>query len=334
MLAIVASFSTGVPTATEWLQWKKEHNKVYASFEEEMTRLEAWSTNADALKARKTGWERLNEFADQAPAEFNKRNGYRSELAQERINPVHKMSGTAPPPSVDWRTKGLVAEVKNQGQCGSCWAFSTVASLEGQHAKKTGKLVSLSEQNLVDCVKGIKLANETDTCCNGCNGGLMDDAFEYLKEKQNGGIDTEAAYPYKGRDGTCSFATSSVGATISSFVDVPAGDEDALLDAVATVGPISVAVDASIGWQFYFGGILKPVLCSSKQGHMDHGVTVVGYGTADVNGTSTDYWIVKNSWGKFWGEKGYIRIIRGKNACGIANQASYPIDTASALVEA
>ncbi len=117
MLAIVASFSTGVPTATEWLQWKKEHNKVYASFEEEMARLEAWSTNADALKARKTGWERLNEFADQAPAEFNKRNGYRSELAQERINPVHKMSGTAPPPSVDWRTKGLVAEVKNQGQC-------------------------------------------------------------------------------------------------------------------------------------------------------------------------------------------------------------------------
>jgi cathepsin L len=154
----------------------------------------------------------------------------------------------------------------------------------------------------------------------------QDDAYEYLVEKQAGGIDTEAADPYKGRADTCAFDTSTVGAKISGFVDVPPGDEDALLDAVATVGPIAVAVDASIGWQLYFGGVLKPTLCSSKQGKMDHGVTVVGYGT---EGT-TDYWWIKNSWGGSWGEKGYVRLERGKNACGVANAASYPKDVSVA----
>jgi len=198
----------------------------------------------------------------------------------------------------------------------------TVVSIEGQQAKRNGKVVSLSEQNLVDCVKNEKLPNETDTCCNGCQGGLMDFAFEYLVDKQAGLIDTEASYGYKGVNGKCHYEKADAGVgQISNHVDVKAGDEDALLDAVATVGPISVGVDAAIGWQLYHGGILKPLLCSSNPKKMDHGVAVVGYGTEN----GVDYWIIRNSWGASWGEKGYMRLIRGKNACGVANGASYPV---------
>ena len=147
------------------------------------------------------------------------------------------------PASVDWRTSNLVTEVKNQGSCGSCWAFSTIVSTEGQHAKKTGKLVSLSEQNLVDCVKN------TDSCCNGCGGGLMNAAFDYIVAKQGGKVDTEASYGYKGANGACKFSASNAGATITGHTQIKAADEDGLKNAVGTVGPISVGVDASLSWQ-------------------------------------------------------------------------------------
>mmetsp|Transcript_4130 Transcript_4130/g.13819 ORF Transcript_4130/g.13819 Transcript_4130/m.13819 type:complete len:373 (-) Transcript_4130:332-1450(-) len=364
--ALLAAAVPGDRAAFE--AWAQAHGKTYASPAEADRRFAIWQANHAAVEEAApalgeaagddTGadaWTQgLNAFADEDPAEFARaRNGLRPALATRRARrdpPAGLPSaGAALPESVDWREKGVVTPPKDQGMCGSCWAFSAVASIEGQHALATGSLASLSEQNLVDCVhneslppqpqpqtqtqtqgasararKG-SLGDDDETCCMGCNGGLMDYAFEYLVDHQHGAIDTEAAYGYKGSTGgACKFnpGTGAVGAKITGFADVPAGDEEALKRAVATVGPISVGVDASIGWQLYFGGVLRPLLCSSSPESMDHGVTVVGYGTTL---TGTDYWIIKNSWGGAWGEKGYMRLIRGRNACGIANAASYPL---------
>ena len=197
------------------------------------------------------------------------------------------------------------------GQCGSCWAFSAVASLEGQHFKASGKLVSLSEQNLVDCSQA--QGNQ------GCNGGMMDQAFTYIKV--NNGIDTEESYPYKAVDQTCKFNASDVGATDTGFIDITSGNEEDLETAIATVGPISAAIDSShSSFQLYKNGIYNEPDCSSTQ--LDHGVTVVGYG-ADSSGAK--FYIVKNMWGTSWGEQGYVMMSKNNdNNCGIATMSSFP----------
>eukprot|EP00026_Physarum_polycephalum_P015010 Phypoly_transcript_15588.p1 GENE.Phypoly_transcript_15588~~Phypoly_transcript_15588.p1 ORF type:complete len:287 (+),score=60.12 Phypoly_transcript_15588:59-862(+) len=222
---------------------------------------------------------------------------------------VFQSKKVSDPASVDWRNSNAVTAVKNQGQCGDCWAFSTTGSVEGIHAISTGNLVSLSEQNLMDC--------SSSYGNNGCNGGLMDNAFQYIIA--NDGVDTEASYPYQGVQGTCNYTTSDVGATISSYTDVTSGDEGALEDAVAQQ-PVSVAIDASHeSFQLYTSGVYYEPACSSTQ--LDHGVLAIGYGTQG----SSDYWLVKNSWGTTWGIQGYIMMARNQNNnCGIATSASYP----------
>ncbi len=212
---------------------------------------------------------------------------------------------------MDWRLKGAVTGVKNQGQCGSCWSFSATGSVEGQHYLKKGQLVSLSEQNLIDCSSSF--GNH------GCKGGVMDNAFKYMMA--NDGDDTESYYPYEMRQGNCRFNRNYVGSNIISFKDVPKGNEPYLQSVVGTVGPASVAIDAShSSFQFYREGVYVEPSCSSTR--LDHGVLVVGYGTEN----GQDYWLVKNSWGTNWGESGYIKMARNRNnQCGIATQASYPI---------
>jgi len=256
----------------------------------------------------------MNQFGDMTNQEFRSvMNGYKRKTPKVS-SPDNQYTATsdALPAAVDWRAKGYVTDVKDQGQCGSCWAFSATGSLEGQHFKSSGKLVSESEQNLVDC--SWKQGNE------GCNGGLMDQAFNYIKS--NKGVDTEITYPYQARDGTCRFNTTNVAATDTGFTDIPSKNETALESAIATVGPISVAIDASKNsFQLYKSGVYYEPSCS--QDSLDHGVLAVGY---DTTSDGQKYYIVKNSWGSAaWGQKGYIWMSREKNNnCGIATEASYP----------
>ncbi|XP_034241344.1 cathepsin L1-like [Thrips palmi] len=308
--------------ANHWQKFKAEHGKNYANELEETHRMKIFKENAIKVAKHNARFDAgevtftvaINKYADLHTHEVAERlNGYRSPV-NKPVRAVHNVSEPVAFPwpwkkSVDWRKKGYVTDVKDQGQCGSCWAFSTTGSLEGALFKKNKKLVSLSEQNLVDC------SSENS----GCNGGLMDYAFAYIKS--NGGIDTEDSYPYTGLDGSCSYSKDNSAGTLSSFVDIKQFSESDLQDAVKKVGPVSVAIDAS-NWSFqmYSSGVYYEPSCSSTS--LDHGVLAVGYGS---DGRNKDYWIVKNSWGTSWGEKGYIRMARNKkNNCGIASEASYP----------
>jgi len=209
--------------------------------------------------------------------------------------------------SVNWVTAGAVAAVKDQGQCGSCWAFSATGAIEGAVFLKEKRLTSVAEQQLVDC-SGAE-GNQ------GCNGGLMDYAFDYVIK--NKGIGSEASYKYTARDGTCKKVPSV--STISGYKDIQSGSETGLLAAV-NVQPIAIAIEADQScFQFYHSGVLDDASCGTN---LDHGVLLAGYDTDSASGK--DYWLVKNSWGLSWGDKGYIKFVRGKNQCGLTLAASYP----------
>lgn len=339
------ALATGLPTAhvneresvhKAFTSWKAMFNRTYETLEEHEERMIIFAENAFLVKEHNAGghsWKlALNEYADMTNEEFTARHQLmHSEIGTENSPATarHVNSGKAPA-SIDWRKPdsgvALVGPVKNQAQCGSCWAFSTVASVEGQLAKKTGTYTSLSEQALVDCVTDVTLPGSSQSCCSGCGGGLMDYGFEWLIKKESGKDDTELSYPYKAETGSCSYSSGTpVGTGITGYTDVKKGDESALEDAVGTVGPISIAVNAAgTGWQLYHSGVYSPwsfgPFHSCNPNTLDHGVAIVGYGTDG----GKDYWIIRNSWGSSWGEEGYMRIEKGENACGVANQASYP----------
>ncbi|KAK8963389.1 Xylem cysteine proteinase 1 [Platanthera guangdongensis] len=303
--------------------WIADHNKSYATFKEMVKRFELFKDNLRHIEAtnknRTSYWLGLNEFADLSHDEF--KNMYLGLKAgsTRRLGSIssndrsgHFMYEDAVdlPKSVDWRKKGAVAPVKNQGACGSCWAFSTVAAVEGINQIMTGTLSSLSEQELIDCDKPYN---------SGCSGGLMDYGFQYIIS--SGGLHTEEDYPYLMEEGTCDGQRGGLQTvTISGYEDVPENDEVRFLKALAHQ-PVSVAIEGSgRDFQFYTGGVFDGP-CGAE---LDHGVTAVGYGSSK----GQDYVIVKNSWGSKWGEKGYIRMKRGtgkaEGLCGINKMASYP----------
>lgn len=251
----------------------------------------------------------INKFADWTPAEYKRLLGYKKQV---RGTQNIKLLDTAIPDSVDWRAKGAVTPVKDQGQCGSCWSFSATGAMEGHYQIAHGNLLSFSEQQLVDCSQAQGNA--------GCNGGWMDSAFQYVQQTK---IETEADYPYEAADDTCRADASKGKASVKSFVDVPSNDPDQLKAALAQ-GPVSVAIEAdTFVFQFYSGGVFNDSSCGTN---LDHGVLAVGYGSEN----GQEYFIVKNSWGAGWGDNGYIKIanngLKGDaGICGIASQPSYPI---------
>ncbi len=313
----------GVPQHCYYYYYLQEHGKDYEDELTELHRYNIWKSSLALIEehnreADKHGYTLgINRFGDITNKEFNEMyNGYRitnHKRADSTFepDPNFKLSNDS---FVDWRKEGVVTPVANQGDCGSCWAFSATGSLEAQHALHGSTLVSLSEQNIMDCTESKKYGNMA------CLGGTMDKAFQYVID--NKGIDSEASYPYLAHtETTCRYNQANMAATMSGFKDVPI-NEYALSEACLKVGPISIAIDASLeSFRFYKNGTYYEIQCSTTL--LNHGVLLVGYGT---DGYGKDYYLVKNSWGTNWGMEGYIKMSRNRdNNCGIASVASYPV---------
>ena len=302
--------------------FKSTHLKTYANAAEESTRFQNFVQNmkkAETLQAANPlATFGANQFADFSEAEFAARiNGaefFKQAVAEVKVYTtatlaeVHAAAGEI----VDWRAKGTVTAVKNQGSCGSCWAYSALGNVENQWAVAGNALTPLSEQLLTSC----------DTIDSGCNGGLMDNAFKWLINNRKGEIVTEESYPYVSGGGRAPACKSKseldslpVGATITGFNHLDRS-EDTLAAYVKSTGAIAVAVDATT-FQSYRSGIVTN--CVNRQ--INHGVLTVGFDDVNV----PPYWIIKNSWGTSWGEAGYLRLAKGTNQCLINSYSTTAI---------
>lgn len=291
-------------------EFKEFYNKKYSSFEEEQYRQNVFYNNLQRIvyhnSINKDFKLKMNNFGDLYSDEY-----YTSVKLDRKFHSSYEFSNSDIPTSIDWVKRGVVSPVKNQGQCGSCYAFSTTGALEGLYGILYNKSISFSEQQIMDCS-----VKEGD---NGCDGGLMDYGFQYVIDAK--GICKEEEYPYKEQNGTCHICDKVF--NITGFVDVSQNNETALMYAVAQQ-PVSVAIQAdSFEFQFYSHGVFTGY-CGNAPFDLDHGVLAVGYGSED----GKDYWLAKNSWGT-WGNAGYIKLERNVNykegKCGIAMQPSYPI---------
>ncbi|KAJ8984257.1 hypothetical protein NQ317_007489 [Molorchus minor] len=317
--SVSASSSEDVDAA--WANFKLDYGRQYRNLYEEVVRKAIFTENFNKIVEHNKNYAaglvkfsmKINKYSDMTQEDMKKTlNGYKKSGSFRDTATVVQFTpdpSAVIPESFDWRQQGAVVPVKDQGYCGSCWAFSSTGALEAQYFFKTGRLVSISEQNLVDC----------DQRNAGCDGGDMTYAYEYVHE--NDGIDTETSYPYEGEDGRCRYQVDGNVTSTNGYVYIAEGNEEHLKEAIATKGPIAVAMDASFdSFSYYAGGIYYESSCSTYD--LDHAVLAVGYGSEN----GEDYWIIKNSWGTSWGEDGYFRILRGDNNCGIATEALYPLN--------
>ncbi|KAI5056358.1 hypothetical protein GOP47_0028176 [Adiantum capillus-veneris] len=299
--------------------------KSYASPEERAHRFRIFERNlVKAAKIQRqdpSATHGVTKFSDLTEEEFSRYLGLKTpHFLKPSLNSDAPILPTNDLPSdFDWRDRGAVSEVKNQGSCGSCWTFSTTGAVEGAHFVKTGKLLSLSEQQLVDCDHECDPTYGADACDSGCNGGLMTSAYGYIKKA--GGLQLEDDYPYAGSEGTCKFDSSKVAAKVANFSTIVIDEEQIAANLVKN-GPLAIGLNA-VFMQTYIGGVSCPYICSKRR--LDHGVLLVGYGEkgyAPARMKEKPYWIIKNSWGPTWGEGGYYKICRGHNECGVNTMVS------------
>lgn len=303
---MLAGAVAGNDVAGMFDEFRTKFNRKYASPQEELQRMKIFIKNVEA--AEKMGsldlgatYGHLSPMADLDEVEYASYNTLKvtKDLLREHAAAARKIkSDMAVPTNFDWREKGAVGKVKNQQQCGSCWSFATIANIEGANQITNGELLSLSEQELVDC----------DHRDNGCGGGLPSNAYKDLISTSTG-LELESAYPYVASDGSCKADKSLMKVFLSSWVPVSTDEGDMAL-ALMKYGPLAIGINAG-PMQMYMGGIADPFFCSPAG--LDHGVALVAFGEEG----SKKYWVIKNSWGPEWGEDGYYRIVRGKGKCGM-----------------
>ncbi|XP_033997184.1 pro-cathepsin H [Trematomus bernacchii] len=315
LLSAASAFPLSEQDEFHFKSWMAQYNKVY-SMQEYHERLQIFTENKRRIDKHNEGNQTftmgLNQFADMTFGEFRKY-FLLSEPQNCSATKGNHFSSKGPlPDSIDWRKKGnYVTDVKNQAACGSCWTFSTTGCLESVTAINTGKLVPLSEQQLIDCAQ--------DFNNHGCDGGLPSQAFEYIM--YNKGLMTEEDYPYKAIELTCVYKPELAAAFVKDVVNITQYDEKGMVDAVATLNPVSFAFEVTSDFMHYSEGVYTSTECHQTPDMVNHAVLAVGYGQQD----GTPYWIVKNSWGSRWGVDGYFLIEREKNMCGLAACSSFPV---------